>query len=317
MVDPPDDADTSPHTPVLFKEVLSALTSGPGSRIIDGTIGAAGHAAGILTASEPDGQLLGLDRDPTALKLAGERLSRFGPRAVLRQGSFTELSTHAASIGWGSVTGVLFDLGLSSLQLSDPKRGFSFMQRGPLDMRFDRSQSLTASDLVNHLTEERLAEILRNYGQEPKAGRIARAIVNARPIEHTRSLAELVERVSGSRKRRIHPATRTFQALRIAVNDELDGLRRGLAQAVQVLEPEGKLVVISFHSLEDRIVKHFFREESMQCSCPPELPICVCEADPKLKVITRRPIRPSEGEIELNRRARSARLRVAMKLPMA
>ena len=191
------------------------------------------------------------------------------------------------------------------------------MQSGPLDMRFDTSQSLTASDLVNHLTEERLAEILRNYGEEPKAGRIARAIVKARPIEHTQSLAELVERVSGSRKRRIHPATRTFQALRIAVNGELDGLKRGLAQAVQVLAPEGKLVVISFHSLEDRIVKHFFREESMKCSCPPELPICVCEADPKLKVITRRPIRPSEGEIELNQRARSARLRVAMKLQMA
>lgn len=317
MVEPPDNADTSPHTPVLFKEVLSALSPGPGSRIIDGTIGAAGHAAGILTASEPDGQLLGIDRDPITLKLAGERLSRFGPRAVLRQGSFAELSTHAASIGWGSVIGVLFDLGMSSLQLSDPQRGFSFMQSGPLDMRFDPSQSLTASDLVNHLTEEKLAEILRNYGEEPKAGRIARAIVKARPIEHTRSLAELVERVSGRRKRRIHPATRTFQALRIAVNDELDALKRGLAQAVQVLAPGGKLVVISFHSLEDRIVKHFFREESMQCSCPPDLPICVCGTDPKLKVITRRPIRPSEGEIELNRRARSARLRVAMKLQMA
>jgi 16S rRNA (cytosine1402-N4)-methyltransferase len=318
MVDPPDDADTSPHTPVLFKEVLSALTTGlstgPGSRIIDGTVGAAGHAVGILAASEPEGTLLGLDRDPAALELAGERLSKYGSRVYLRQGSFADITSHATSIGWESVQGVLLDLGLSSLQLSDPQRGFSFRHKGPLDMRFDPSQPRTASDLVNHLNEERLAEILRNFGEEPKSGRIARAIVNARPIEHTQELAELVERVAGKRKRRIHPATRTFQALRIAVNDELNALEIGLAQSVRILAPEGKLAVISFHSLEDRIVKRFFRTESSECNCPPEQPICTCEAIPTLKISTRKPIRPSESEIERNPRARSARLRVAVKL---
>jgi 16S rRNA (cytosine1402-N4)-methyltransferase len=184
-------------------------------------------------------------------------------------------------------------------------------------MRFDPSQTKTASDLVNHLNYEKLAEILRKYGEEPKAGRIARAIVGARPIEYTQELAELVERVIGRRKRRIHPATRTFQALRIAVNDELDALERGLSQAVRILAPEGKLVVISFHSLEDRIVKHFIRDESSECNCPPKHPICTCGAKPSLKIITRKPIRPTDTEIEANRRARSARLRVAIKRELA
>lgn len=317
MFDPQDETDTGPHTPVLFKEVLSALSPGPGSRIIDGTVGAAGHAIGILAASEPDGSLLGLDRDPTALELAGERLSKFGSRAILRQGSFSELTSHTSSIGWDSVHGVLLDLGLSSNQLSDPERGFSFRAQGPLDMRFDPSQTKTASDLVNHLDEKKLAEILRKFGEEYKAGRIARAIVRARPIEHTQELAELVERVIGRRKRRIHPATRTFQALRIAVNDELDALERGLAQAVRILAPEGKLVVISFHSLEDRIVKHYFRDESSECKCPPEHPICTCGAKPSLRIITRKPIRPSDAETEANPRARSARLRIAIKRELA
>ena len=321
MVDPPDDADTSPHTPVLFNEVLSALTSGlspgPGSRIIDGTVGAAGHAVGILAASEPDGELLGIDRDPAALEQARERLSRYGSRVHLKQGSFTEINSYASSIGWESVEGVLLDLGLSSLQLSDPHRGFSFTLEGPLDMRFDPSQPRTASDLVNQLNEESLAELIRKFGEEPKAGRIARAIIKARPIEHTQELARLVERVVGRGKRRIHPATRTFQALRIAVNDELNALEIGLAQAVRILAPGGKLAVISFHSLEDRIVKRFFREASSECNCPPEQPICTCESNPSLKIITRKPIRPSEAEVEQNPRARSARLRVAMKLEMA
>jgi 16S rRNA (cytosine1402-N4)-methyltransferase len=321
MVDPPDDADTSPHTPVLFNEVLSALTTGlspgPESRIIDGTVGAAGHAVGILAATDPDGTLLGLDRDPAALELARERLSTYGSRVHLEQGSFAEIRSHARSIGWETVQGVLLDLGLSSLQLSDPSRGFSFKHEGPLDMRFDPSQPRTASDLVNQLNEESLADLLRKFGEEPKAGRIARAIVKARPIEHTKELAGLVERVIGKGKQRIHPATRTFQALRIAVNDELNALEIGLAQAVRILAPEGKLVVISFHSLEDRIVKRFFREASSECNCPPEQPFCTCEKVPSVKVLTKKPIRPSEAEIDRNPRARSARLRIAMKLEMA
>ena len=314
MVDPPDDADTSPHTPVLFNEVLSALNPGPGSQIIDGTVGAAGHAVGILAASEPDGTLLGLDRDPTALELAGERLSKFGSRVYLRQGTFAELTSLAKSIGWDSVQGVLLDLGLSSLQLSDPGRGFSFQYKGPLDMRFDPTQPRTASDLVNHLNEERLAEILRNFGEEPKAGRIARAIVSARPIEHTQELAELVARVAGKRVGRIHPATRTFQALRIAVNDELNALEIGLSQAVRILAPEGKLVVISFHSLEDRIVKHRIKTLEKGCICPPQFPKCVCNKKSVLRSLTKKVVRPSKEEIAKNPMARSTRLRAAERI---
>lgn len=317
MVVTPDGADKSLHTPVLFNQVLSALSPGPGSRIIDGTVGAAGHAIGILEASAPDGELLGLDKDPTALEIARARLAGYASRVHLRQGSFADIASHAQAVGWEAVQGVLLDLGLSSLQIADPDRGFSFQAHGPLDMRFDPSQTKTASDLVNHLDEERLADILRKFGEEPKAGRIARAIVRARPIEHTQELAELVTRVVGKRKRRIHPATRTFQALRIAVNDELNTLETGLAQAVQILAPEGKLVVISFHSLEDRMVKRFFRAESRECTCPPELPVCTCDATPRLEIVTRKPIRPDENEIERNPRARSARLRVAVKRELA
>jgi 16S rRNA (cytosine1402-N4)-methyltransferase len=317
MVVTPDGADKSLHTPVLFNQVLSALSPGPGSRIIDGTIGAAGHAIGILEASAPDGELLGLDKDPTALEMARARLAGYASRVLLRQGSFADIAFHAQAVGWEAVQGVLLDLGLSSLQLADPDRGFSFQSQGPLDMRFDPSQTKTASDLVNHLDEERLADILRKFGEEPKAGRIARAIVRARPIEHTQELAELVTRVVGKRKRRIHPATLTFQALRIAVNDELNTLETGLAQAVQILAPEGKLVVISFHSLEDRMVKRFFRDESRECTCPPEQPVCTCDAIPRLEIVTRKPIRSDENEIERNPRARSARLRVAVKRELA
>jgi 16S rRNA (cytosine1402-N4)-methyltransferase len=317
MVWSPDSSDTAPHTPVLYKEVLSALQPKSGSRIIDGTVGAAGHAFGILTASSPDGELLGLDRDQAALEIARERLTDFGARAILKQGSFDEILSHAAEIGWNEVQGVLLDLGVSSMQLADPGRGFSFRADGPLDMRFDLTQDLTAADLVNELGLEELASVIHRYGEEPKAYKIARAIVQARPLMSTRQLAEIVARVSGQKKRRIHPATRTFQALRIAVNDELDTLQAGLTQAIQVLEPGGRLAVISFHSLEDRIVKRTFKRESQSCVCPPEQPICTCEGKQTLRIITKRPIWPTEAEVEGNPRARSARLRVAEKVGMA
>jgi 16S rRNA (cytosine1402-N4)-methyltransferase len=317
MFKPPDASDASPHTPVLFQEVLSALEPQSGSRIIDGTVGAGGHAHGILEASSPDGTLLGLDRDPQALAIAQERLTDFGIRAILRQGSFAEIVNHAAGIGWHSVEGILFDLGLSSMQLADPLRGFSFREDGPLDMRFDPAQDFRAADLVNEFQLEELARVIHQYGEEPKAYKIAKAIVSARPLTSTRQLADLVSKVAGRRKRHIHPATRTFQALRIAVNDELETLRVGLEQSISLLETGGRMAVISFHSLEDRIVKQTFRWASKECVCPPDQPICTCGKKREVKILTRRPIRPTEQEVERNLRSRSARLRVVEKLEVA
>jgi 16S rRNA (cytosine1402-N4)-methyltransferase len=306
MVRSPGNSDASPHTPVLYQEVLSALQPKSGSRIIDGTVGAAGHAYGILVASSPDGELLGLDLDLSALAIAHERLTDFGTRVTLRHGSFAE-----------TVQGVLLDLGVSSMQLADPDRGFSFREEGPLDMRFDPTQDLRAENLVNELQLEELANVIHLYGEEPKAYRIARAIIQARPLTSTRQLSDVVARAAGKKSRRIHPATRTFQALRIAVNDELDSLQVGLAQAIRILEPGGRLAVISFHSLEDRIVKRTFLKESQECICPPEQPVCTCEGRRNVHVITKRPIRPTEEEVEGNPRARSARLRVAERVGVA
>ena len=284
----------------------------PGGVYIDGTVGGGGHAEAILESSAPDGRLLGLDRDPGALEAAGERLARFGGRAVLRHGSFARLA--ALAEGFAPVDGVLLDLGLSSLQLADPARGFAFSQEGPLDMRFDpTAPGPTAADLVNGLPVKELAALLYRYGEERQAGRIAEAIVAARPLETTRQLAEVIERAVG-RRGRIHPATRTFQALRIAVNKELEALEAALPQAVDLLRPGGRLVVISFHSLEDRIVKRFLRRESRDCICPPETPVCTCGHTAQLRLLTRKPVRPDPEEVERNPRARSARLRAAERI---
>ncbi len=293
-----------PHTPVLYQQVLSALDPQPGCRIIDGTVGAGGHAEGILERSAPSGQLLGLDRDPVALPLAQQRLARFGTRFQLRQGSFADLRAHAAAVGWQAVDGVLLDLGLSSMQLADSQRGFSFRADGRLDMRFDPGQELDAAELVNRLPEPELADLIARYGEDPRARRIARAIVAARPLHTTTELALVVARAVRSRGSRLHPATRTFQALRIAVNEELTALERVLPQAVELLAPGGRLVVIAFHSLEDRLVKRFCREASLSSDGRPA----------RLRRITRKPLRPEPEEVEQNPRARSARLRVAEKI---
>jgi 16S rRNA (cytosine1402-N4)-methyltransferase len=313
----PNDAGAGLHTPVLYQQVLSALRPSAGSRYIDGTLGAGGHAFGILQASGPDGMLLGLDRDPEAVHLAASRLVVFGDRALLQQGSFAELKAVADRASFPDVHGVLLDLGLSSMQLADPSRGFSFQQAGPLDMRFDRSQPVSAADLINGTSERGLADILLRFGDEPRAHRIARAIVAARPLSSTVELAEIVAATHRGRRTRIHPATRTFQALRIAVNDELTALQAGLEQAVDLLRPEGRLVVISFHSLEDRTVKGYFRRESQDCICPPGQPVCTCGHRARVKIITRRPIRASEDEVKANARSRSARMRVAERLELA
>lgn len=305
--------DKLTHIPVLYQEVLAGLRVEPGGRYIDGTVGGGGHARGILIASAPRGKLLGIDADPRAVALAGQKLAEFGKRVTLVQGNFVDLEEIALRHGFRPVDGILLDLGLSSLQLEAAERGFSFQLDGPLDMRFDPSQTTTAADLVNMLSEQELADILFRYGEEPQARRIARAIVAERPIHTTRELAALVS-ASVGRRGRIHPATQTFQALRIAVNEELECLAEVLPQALRLLRPGARLAVISFHSLEDRIVKRFFRDEARDCLCPPEAPICTCNHQATLGIVTKKPIRPSAEELAANPRSRSAKLRVAYRL---
>lgn len=301
--------------PVLPEEVIRGLQAERGRRFIDATVGGGGHARQILAASAPDGLLLGLDRDPEALVVASERLAACSERAELVHGSFADLEEIGEAQGFLPADGILFDLGLSSLQLADPDRGFSFMTDGPLDMRFDPSSGgPTAADLVNQHSVEALADLLFRYGEERQSRRIARAIVEARPLHTTTDLVGVIEETVGRRRGRLHPATLTFQALRIAVNEELRALKAALPQAVRVLRPGGRLAVIAFHSLEDRIVKRFMRRESKDCICPPELPICTCDHQASLKVINRKPIRATEEEVVANPRSRSARLRVAERM---
>ncbi|MGD2147286.1 MAG: 16S rRNA (cytosine(1402)-N(4))-methyltransferase RsmH [Anaerolineae bacterium] len=300
------------HLPVLVQEVVDGLDTEPGRRYIDATVGGGGHAYEVLASSSPDGLLLGLDRDPAALAVSRARLAGFGERFELVHSSFARLAEVAADRHFVPADGILFDLGLSSLQLADASRGFSFRIDGPLDMRFDRtSTDSTAADLVNRLSAEELAEVLYRYGEERQSRRIARAIVEARPLHTTRELAEVVDQTVGRRGERLHSATLTFQALRIAVNQELAALEKALPQAVDLLRPGGRLVVIAFHSLEDRIVKRFIRRESRDCICPPGLPVCACQHEATLNTLTRTPIRPSAEEVGMNPRSRSARLRIA------
>jgi 16S rRNA (cytosine1402-N4)-methyltransferase len=309
------------HIPVLAEEVMSMLAPAPGSLQIDATLGGGGHTERILEATDPDGRLLGLDADGAAIaRVAGRLHPRFGDRLVLRRSNFRELATVAHDTGFEGVDGALFDLGLSSFQLADTERGFGFRAGGPLDMRFDTSRGLPASELLATLDVDELTALFRRYGEEPKARRIARAIVDARgvaPVATAEDLAALVERVAPPNPRqlrRTHPATRVFQALRIAVNEELDALQEGLAAAVDLLRPGGRLVVLSYHSLEDRIVKRFIAAERRGCVCPPELPVCVCGRNPRLRLLTRPSVTPTRAEVEANPRARSARLRAAERL---
>jgi 16S rRNA (cytosine1402-N4)-methyltransferase len=309
------------HIPVMAEEVMSMLAPTPGSLHIDATLGGGGHTERILEATDPDGRLLGLDADGAAIaRVAGRLQPRFGDRLVLRQTNFRALATVAPEAGFAKVDGALFDLGLSSYQLADTDRGFGFRAGGPLDMRFDTSRGVPAAELLATLDATELAALFGRYGEEPRAGRIARAIVDARrtaPVETAEELAALVERVAPPnprQPRRTHPATRVFQALRIAVNEEMDALREGLAAALDLLRPGGRLVVLSYHSLEDRIVKRFFADERRGCVCPPELPVCVCGRNPRLRLVTRPSLTPSAAEVEANPRARSARLRAAERL---
>jgi len=311
------------HLPVMVEEVMTALSPRPGSFQVDGTVGGGGHALRILEATSPDGRLLGLDADPRAIERVGRRLAGFGERLVLRNTNFEHVDDAVRSAGWDGVDGILLDLGLSSYQLAEPERGFSFRAEGPLDMRFDPASGVPASELIATLDEDALARLIRAYGEEPDARRVARAIVRARADEPIETAAQLAAIVSGAvsrprhtgRHSRIHPATRTFQALRIAVNAELDVLARALERSVDLLRPDGVLVVISYHSLEDRIVKRTFAAERRGCICPPEAPVCVCGRQPRLAAVGgTKPRTPSDAEVAANPRARSARLRAARRL---
>lgn len=301
------------HVPVLYDEVLDLLRPAPGGRFIDGTVGAGGHAAGLLAASAPDGRLLAFDRDPDALAFVRQRLAAYGDRVTFVHASYAAMGALAPSHGFAAVDAILLDLGLSSRQLAAGERGFSFMQEGPLDMRFDPTQGETAADLVNNLSAEALADIFWRYGEERHSRRIARLIVENRPLHTTTELAELIA-THVRRSGRLHPATRVFQALRIAVNEELAAVEQGVAAAVDLLKPGGRLAVISFHSLEDRFVKHYFRDLARDCVCPPQQPICTCDAQATARVVTRKPVMPATAEIEENPRSRSARLRVVEKV---
>ena len=303
------------HIPVLYQEILNMLNPQPGGRYVDGTLGAGGHAAGLLEASAPDGCLLGLDVDPAAIELVRKRLEPFAERAFLRQASYTTLPEQLQDLGWRQVDGILLDFGVSSMQLDTAERGFSFQADAPLDMRFDPGQELSAADLVNELPEAELAELIYRYGEERQSRQIARAIVRSRPLETTWQLAGVVAQAAGRQRsgQRIHPATRTFQALRIQVNRELEAVETVLPLAAAALAPGGRLAVIAFHSLEDRLVKEFIRRESRDCLCPPRQPVCTCGHRASLVDVTHRPLQATAEEIARNPRSRSARLRVAEK----
>ena len=308
---------TTRHVSVLYQEVVDALRPRPGGRYLDCTLGAGGHAAAILEAAGEGARLLGMDADPEALALARERLEPFGERARLVNANFRQLAETARDEGFVPLDGVLMDLGLSSMQLDTFSRGFSFRRDEPLDMRFDPRQAVTAADIVNGADEAELRKMLYEFGEERHAPRIARAIVQERSrrrIETTSHLVETVSGVLGPRRDGINSATKTFQALRISVNGELDSLQSALPQALEVLATGGRLAVISFHSLEDRIVKGFMRHEASDCICPPGLPVCVCGKQPSVRLVSRKPIVAMADEVGANPRARSAKLRVAEKI---
>jgi 16S rRNA (cytosine1402-N4)-methyltransferase len=302
------------HKPVLLNEVIETLCPQPGQRYVDCTLGNGGHAEAILERILPGGQLLGIDADANAIEIAGHRLANYRQNAILMKDNFSNLEMICRENSFLPVRGILFDLGLSSAQLDDAKRGFSFQQYGPLDMRFDLAQEVTATDIVNAFSEEKLAEILKNYGEERYSKRIAQYIVNSRPINSTIQLVDTIKEATGGYRTKLHPATRTFMALRIYVNRELENLSVALKQTINCLDRRGKLVVISYHSLEDRIVKQFMLMESKGCICPPSIPVCRCGHKASLRIITKKVITPSETEINTNPRSRSAKLRVAERL---
>jgi len=302
------------HKSVLLNEAVEALQAQPGKRYVDCTLGSGGHAAAILEKILPGGWLLGIDADPDAIEIVKNRLYNYAESTIIINDNFANLEAICRENSFLPVHGILFDLGLSSTQLEISERGFSFQDDGPLDMRFSPAQELTAADILNILPEDQLSQIIKTYGEERYSKKIARYIAKSRPIKSTIQLASIVEKAIGSRRGKIHPATKTFMALRIVVNRELENLATALKQAMACLDHQGRLVVISYHSLEDRIVKQFMQRESKGCLCPPETPICQCGHTPGLKIISKKIITPSPSEIKSNPRSRSAKLRVAERL---
>jgi 16S rRNA (cytosine1402-N4)-methyltransferase len=303
------------HEPVMLREVLAALDVRPGGRYVDCTLDGGGHAEAIMDVATPGGTLLGIDEDFDVMSMARERLSRFGDNVAYVQGNFRNVDSICRERGFAPVNGILFDLGLSSHQLASDARGFSFRTESPLDMRFGPQVETTAAYWVNEVGEEELADLIWRFGEERQSRRIARAIVNGRPMRTTTDLAKAVEQAVGRRPgSQIHPATKTFQALRIAVNQELASLAEALPRAHGLLGFGSRLVVISYHSLEDRIVKQFIARESRDCICPPSQPVCTCGHKATLRPITRGALMPSQEEIATNPRSRSARLRAAERL---
>jgi 16S rRNA (cytosine1402-N4)-methyltransferase len=307
------------HIPVMQREVIESLRCGPGGIYVDGTLGGGGHACEILRHSAPDGLLIGLDVDDDALRESGERLRPFGSRKTLVKGNFADIDTILASLNIREVDGILLDLGVSAHQLKTAHRGFSFSLNAALDMRMDQSRGLSAYDIINTFPEKELERIIKEYGEEMMARRIVKKISMRRktsPIETTAELADVIVKASPSpfKTRKIHPATRTFQAIRIYVNNELLNLHNAVNRGVDVLRKSGRISIISFHSLEDRIVKEGFRSWEKGCICPPSLPVCACHRKAKLKILTRKPITPAASEIECNPQARSAKLRTAERI---
>lgn len=304
------------HQPVLLKEAIDLLAPRAGGSYIDATVGAGGHSREILARSSPDARLLGIDRDPRAIPGARANLAEFGDRVTCVAGNFADIERIAWTHGAAPVDGILLDLGVSSMQLDDPAHGFSFQQDGPLDMRFDPTVGMPAHQFINNAVEEQIADVLYKYGEEKQSRRIARQVIAERrqqPITSTVHLRRLVESAVG-RRGRINPATRTFQALRIFVNDEIESLREALAAASPILNKGARLVVIAFHSLEDRLVKRTFSEWAAGCVCPPRLPECRCGHEPTVRLLTRRAVKPGPEELRANPRSRSARLRACEKL---
>lgn len=309
----------SGHVPVLADETVSGLHIESGNQVIDGTFGGGGHAAHILERSAPDGRLLGLDADPAAVERAQQRFAAEikAGRLIVVHANFADIERIAGLHGFGDVHAILLDLGVSSFQLAEPERGFSLQLDGPLDMRMNPGQEITAWDIVNAWPERDLADVLYEYGEERQSRRIARAIVARRPIESTQQLAALVEQALGGRRgQRIHPATRTFQALRIAVNQELASLEQALPQCLRLLRPGGRLAVISFHSLEDRIVKRWMQQEAADFTPDPRHPLGGTPKPATLTILTRKPVTATDDEVHRNPRSRSAKLRIAQRISL-
>ena len=304
---------SSPHRPVLYQQTIEYLAPKSLGLYLDCTAGAGGHSEGILKASSPDGKLLALDLDPLAVRLTTARLAQYGERAKVIQASYLEAARILQQMGWDAVDGILMDLGVSSMQLDQQERGFSFRYDAPLDMRFDPGRGLSAADLLNQLAEKELADLIWRYGEERFSRRIARKIVENRPVRTTFQLADLVRAAVSGPHGKIDPATKTFQAIRIAVNDELRTIEQAIPSLISLLKPKGRLAVISFHSLEDRLVKQAFKRESVDCICPPEQLLCTCGHKASIKLLTSKPVVATEQENEENPRARSAKLRVLEK----